>query len=89
MKTSILVAIMTGLCLTPTACTAEGSSVNAVVPQSQQQTQDTVMSYLKRTLHGLPAGTVIDATRYGSAGSTGYCDDNDSTHRSEEFQHHR
>lgn len=79
MKTRILIAVMTWLCLTPTACTTGGSSVNAVVPQSQQQAQDTVMSYLKRTLDGLPAGTVIDATRYGSAGSTGYCDDNDST----------
>lgn len=44
MKTRILIAVTTWLCLTPTACTTGGSSVNAVVPQSQQQAQDTVMS---------------------------------------------
>lgn len=36
-----------------------------------QQAHDTLMSYLTRTLDRLPAGTVIDATRYGSAGSPG------------------
>ncbi len=79
MKMRVLVAIMAGLCLAPTACTTGGSPVNTVVPQSQQQAQDTVLDYLKRTLDALPAGTVLDATRYGTAGSTGYCDDNDST----------
>jgi hypothetical protein len=49
-----------------------------VVPQSQQQAQDTVVGYLKRTLATLPPGTVIDATRYAGAGHNSYCDDNDS-----------
>ena len=46
-----------------------------VVPQSQQQAQDTVLSYLKRTLTGLPNGAVLDATRYGSAGHNSWCED--------------
>ncbi|WP_264019862.1 hypothetical protein [Mycolicibacterium setense] len=79
MTTRILVAIVTGLCLAATACTTGGQPVNTVVPQSQQEAQDTVLRYLKRTVDALPPGTVLDATRYGSAGSTGYCDDNDST----------
>lgn len=86
----ILAIVMTGLCLAVAGCGTDtpgsststgtgGSPVNTVVPQSQQQAQDTVYSYLKRTLDALPPGTVLDATRYGSAGMTGYCDDNDST----------
>lgn len=56
-----------------------GSTVNTVVPQSQQQAQDTVFGYLKRTIAALPPGTVLDASRLGTAGTTGYCDDNDSS----------
>lgn len=46
-----------------------------VVPQSQQQAQDTLRDYLTRTLRDLPAGVVLDATRYGSAGNNSWCDD--------------
>jgi len=56
-----------------------GWKVNEVIPASQQQAQDTVVGYLRRTLAALPAGTVIDAHRFGAAGQTNYCDDNDST----------
>lgn len=45
------------------------------VPQSQQQAQDTLVDYLTRTLRELPAGTVLDATRYGSAGHNSWCED--------------
>lgn len=46
-----------------------------VVPQTQQQAQDTVVSYLKRTLAGLPDAAVLDASRYGSAGHNSWCED--------------
>lgn len=82
-KQKLATFLLIGLCLTVAACDREvelgGGNVKDVVPESQQQAQDTVFGYLKRTLDGLPPGTVLDATRYGSAGSTGYCDDNDST----------
>ncbi|MBI3215046.1 MAG: hypothetical protein HYZ38_14560 [Mycobacterium sp.] len=65
--------------MTSTPPPPAGWVVKDVVPTSQQQAQDTVVGYLKRTLAALPAGTVIDATRYGTAGVTGYCDDNDSS----------
>jgi hypothetical protein len=83
-----LTAVMTALSLALAACGAGDpatppgigdSTVNIVVPQSQQQAQDTVYGYLKRTLDALPPGTVLDATRYGSASITSSCDDNDSS----------
>jgi len=46
-----------------------------VVPQSQQQAQDTLLDYLNRTLAALPEGSVLDASRYGSAGHNSWCDD--------------
>jgi hypothetical protein len=52
-----------------------GWKLQPVIPQSQQQAQDTVVGYLKKTLQGLPAGTMLDATRYGAAGSTAPCQD--------------
>jgi hypothetical protein len=45
------------------------------VPTSQQQAQDTVLGYLKKTLDALPPGVVFDASRYGSASSTAPCND--------------
>jgi hypothetical protein len=83
-----LTAVMTALSLALAACGAGDpatppgigdSTVNIVVPQSQQQAQDTVYGYLKRTLDALPPGTVLDATPYGSASITSSCDDNDSS----------
>jgi hypothetical protein len=50
---------------------------NIVVPQSQQQAQDTLLGYLKRTLQALPPCTVLDASRYGGTGSGNLsCEDN-------------
>ena len=41
-----------------------------VVPTSQQQAQDTVLGYLKKTLEALPTGTVFDRARYAGSGNT-------------------
>ena len=41
-----------------------------VVPTSQQQAQDTVLGYLKKTLEALPKGTVFDRARYAGSGNT-------------------
>jgi hypothetical protein len=57
----------------------DGWNPKEVVPQSQQQAQDTVYGYLKRTVDALPAGTLLDGARYGKAGSNNYCDDNATT----------
>jgi hypothetical protein len=47
-----------------------GWKVRPVIPTSQQQAQDTVIGYLKKTLHALPAGTVFDRSRYAGSGNT-------------------
>jgi hypothetical protein len=39
-------------------------------PISQQQAQDTVLGYLKKTLQALPTGTVFDRARYPGSGNT-------------------
>lgn len=54
-------------------------NVQEVIPQSQEQAQNTVVGYLMRTLIQLPSGTVIDGSRYLGSGLTSYCDDNDSS----------
>lgn len=41
-----------------------------VVPTSQQQAQDTVLGYLRKTLQALPTGTVFDRARYTGSGNT-------------------
>ena len=56
-----------------------GWQQHPVIPTSQQQAQDTLLRYLKNTLAELPAGTTLDATRFGSATSTVGCDDNDNS----------
>lgn len=64
-----------------TALLLPGCSERGIIPmpvQSQQQAQDTVLGHLRRTLAALPAGAVLDATRYGGAGHNSYCDDGDS-----------
>lgn len=53
-----------------------GWKLQPVIPTSQQQAQGTVLGYLKKTLQALPAGTTLDASRYGGAGHDSYCDDN-------------
>ncbi len=61
--------------MTSTPPPPPGWQVHVNVPTSQQQAQDTVLGYLKKTLAALPPGVVFDATRYGSAGSTAPCND--------------
>ena len=56
-----------------------GWKVQEAIPQSQQQAQNTVVGYLRRTLAELPSGSVIDGGRYLGPGMTPYCDDNDSS----------
>ena len=46
-----------------------------VIPSSQQQAQDTLMGYLKRTLHALPPGTALDSTGFSGPGHNIGCDD--------------
>ncbi|MDI3312992.1 MAG: hypothetical protein QJR12_01530 [Mycobacterium sp.] len=45
-----------------------------VIPKSQQQAQDTILGYLKKTLRALPAGTTLDATGY-AVPNTPPCED--------------
>lgn len=50
-----------------------GWQTHVVTPVSQQEAQDTVLGYFEMTLHALPSGTVIVATHYGGAETTGPC----------------
>jgi hypothetical protein len=52
-----------------------GWTERPVVPASQQQAQDTVLGYLKKTLQALPSGTALDATRYSGGTNTAPCQD--------------
>ena len=52
-----------------------GWTERPVVPTSQQQAQDTVLGYLKKTLRALPSGTALDATRYSGGTNTAPCQD--------------
>jgi hypothetical protein len=52
-----------------------GWSLQEVVPHSEQQAQDTLIDYLKRTLATLPPGTVVDSDGYASSGQTSWCED--------------
>jgi hypothetical protein len=52
-----------------------GWTLRPVVPTSQQQAQDTVLGYLRKTLRALPPGTTLDATRYSGGTSTAPCQD--------------
>lgn len=47
-----------------------GWKLRRVVPTSQQQAQDTVIGYLKKTLQALPAGAVFDRSRSAGSGNT-------------------
>lgn len=57
-----------GPTMTPDPPTPIGPD-GAVTPQSHQQAQETLLSYIKRTLRALPPGTTFDATRFGGIGS--------------------
>jgi hypothetical protein len=67
--------ILGGPAMTSTPPQPPGFAVHVIVPSSQQQAQDTVLGYLKKTLNALPPGVVFDASRYGSAASTSPCGD--------------
>ncbi|HME79603.1 MAG TPA: hypothetical protein VKI00_29255 [Mycobacterium sp.] len=62
--------IIGGLPMAPAPPPPPGWKVQPVVPTSQQQAQDTVLGYLKKTLQALPAGTVFDRSRYAGSGNT-------------------
>lgn len=63
--------------MTSTPPTPPGWDPKDVVPASQQQAQDTLLDYVKRTLQALPPGYVLDASRFGGTGSGNVgCDDN-------------
>jgi hypothetical protein len=55
-----------------------GWRLQTAVPTSQQQAQDVVLGYLKKTLQGLPPGTTLDATGYGAT-NTPPCKDDDTS----------
>jgi len=50
-----------------------------VVPQSQEEAQQTLLGYLQRTINALPAGITFDATRFGGVGSGNIGCDDDAT----------
>lgn len=52
-----------------------GWKLEPVIPKTQQQAQDTVIGYLKKTLQALPPGTTLDASRYSGGGSVHPCKD--------------
>ena len=52
-----------------------GFTVQPVIPTSQQQAQDTVLEYLRKTLRGLPAGTTFDRSRYPGSNNVPCGDD--------------
>jgi hypothetical protein len=52
-----------------------GFKLQPVIPKSQQQAQDTLIGYLRKTLQALPPGTTLDATRYGGGASIAPCKD--------------
>jgi hypothetical protein len=58
----------------PVAATA-GLDGTAGGPTSQQQAQDTIIGYLKKTLQALPPGIALDANRYSGGTNTPPCQD--------------
>ncbi len=44
------------------------------IPRTQQEAQDTVLRYLRKTVDGLPPGTVLDSTDFRGGGNL-TCDD--------------
>ncbi|NTY60094.1 hypothetical protein FEG63_11110 [Mycolicibacterium sphagni] len=66
-----------GPTMTSSPPTPPGWNPKDVVPQSQQQAQDTLLGYLRNTVKGLSPGITFDATRFGGVGSGNVgCDDN-------------
>lgn len=60
-------------------CTEKGSSTMTFEVHSQQQVQNTLVTYLRRTLAALPPGTAIDAGRFAGGGHNSPCDDESGT----------
>lgn len=52
-----------------------GWKLEPVIPKTQQQAQDTVIGYLKKTLAALGAGITLDASRYSGGGTVHPCKD--------------
>jgi hypothetical protein len=52
-----------------------GWTERPVVPASQQQAQDTLIGYLRKTLQSLPTGIALDANRYSGGTNTPPCQD--------------
>jgi hypothetical protein len=61
--------------MTSTSPPPPGWASRPVVPASQQQAQDTIIGYLKKTLQVLPPGATLDATRYSGGTNTPPCKD--------------
>jgi hypothetical protein len=64
-----------GLPVTSAPPPPAGWNPKDVVPSSQQQAQDTLVGYLKKTLQALPPGTVLDSAGYAGAGHNIGCED--------------
>ncbi|MBY0390465.1 MAG: hypothetical protein K2X56_20820 [Mycobacterium pseudokansasii] len=52
-----------------------GWKLQPAIPETQQQAQDIVIGYLKKTLQALPPGITLDATRYSSGATVAPCQD--------------
>jgi hypothetical protein len=52
-----------------------GWKLQPATPATQQQAQDTVIGYLKKTLQALRPGITLDATRYSSGATVAPCQD--------------
>lgn len=74
-KTPSGATILGGPDVTSASPPPPGWSSHPVIPTSQQQAQDTILGYLRKTLQALPPGTVLDATRYSGATNTPPCKD--------------
>jgi hypothetical protein len=67
--------ILGGKTMTSAPPPPPGWKLQAVVPTSHQQAQDTLLGHLKKTLQAMPAGITLDATRYSGGTSVAPCED--------------
>lgn len=77
MRFAVTVGVL--IALTLSGCTEKGSSAMPFEPDSQQEIQNAVASFLSRTVAALPPGARIDASRFTAAGHNSPCDDTVST----------
>ena len=73
MKCAAVMSILAAFILP--GCTEKGSSTMLFEVHSQQQIQNALITYLRRTLATLPPGTAIDASRFAGAGHNSPCED--------------